>query len=217
MGGRVRRNEVADDLVTLAGPIDDAIDRIRRYCGLDWSGGKPETWAFWYYDHISELPYPNVMRWDIVATAALHPGLTRRDLAYFAEGGSEALDTWISVLPRDVDLADATDSLLDFVAQLPELTSAVGLSLLSKVVHLKRPRLVPIFDKAVVDWYRPVTGLRGEAAWGNLLRSIRTDLLHQENRRVLHSAAEELKQAGLAHNPTELRMFDIAIWMGSAR
>lgn len=30
--------------------VPRALDRVRRYCGLPWSGGPPETWAWQFYD-----------------------------------------------------------------------------------------------------------------------------------------------------------------------
>ena len=31
-------------------------DKIRRYCGLVWSGGPPETWAYRYYETLETDP-----------------------------------------------------------------------------------------------------------------------------------------------------------------
>ena len=44
---------MSNPALVLAGrAIPDAGDRIRRYCGLPWSGGPPETWAYRYYDAV---------------------------------------------------------------------------------------------------------------------------------------------------------------------
>ncbi len=48
-----------DDLPIVAAgrEIPDALDRIRRYCGLRWSGGPPETWAWPYFDTVTSALY----------------------------------------------------------------------------------------------------------------------------------------------------------------
>lgn len=57
-------------IVAAGREIPDGLDRIRRYCGLSWSGGEPETWAWRYYDVI---PAPMTMwsprlMWFVKAT-----------------------------------------------------------------------------------------------------------------------------------------------------
>ena len=54
------------------------------------------------------------------------------------------------------------------------------------MLHRKRPRLLPLFDRAVVDWYRPVTGQRAAAtAWAPLLAALREDLATPPNRTAI--------------------------------
>ena len=90
----------------------------------------------------------------MLACASLHRGLTKTDLAFFAEHG-HVLVAWLAELPQDVDLGSACDEVIDHIATLSGLKPEVGLSLLSKVAHRKRPQLVPLFDSTIADWYRP--------------------------------------------------------------
>ena len=61
-------------LVCAGRPIPGARDQIRRYCGLSWSGGEPETWAYEYFDSTPTGPDDLVGPPDLLASAALHPG-----------------------------------------------------------------------------------------------------------------------------------------------
>ena len=44
--------------------LPDALDDVRRYCGLPWSGGQGEVSAFLYYDALSERREDDVVRPD---------------------------------------------------------------------------------------------------------------------------------------------------------
>lgn len=207
---------MSDQILVLAGrQVPEVVDRIRRYCGLSWSGGAPETWAFRYYDAIPSIDPDRVDPLDVVVTGALHPNLSRPDLTYFAEEGA-SLESWLTKIPTDVGLGEAGDDLVEALAELAVWDVPAGLSILTKVLHRKRPRLIPLFDRAVVDWYRPVTGERAAAtAWRPLLRALRSDLSRADNQAVLDNIADELRPALGESLPTRLRMADVAIWMGS--
>jgi hypothetical protein len=194
-------------------PIVGAWDRLRRYCGLAWSGGPPETWAYCYYDDVDTEGGDLVSPTDVLAAAALHPGLSRTDLAYFHDERQRLAD-WLSDVPNDVELSDAGDGLLEHLQSPATWAAPVSLSLLSKVLHRKRPRLVPIVDRALLDWYRPVTGQRtATAAWGALLENLRADL-GGENALMLEMLGVRLSSE-LGRKLTRLRLADITVWMGS--
>ena len=75
-------NAATAGLVLAGVPSPHAVDRVRRYCGLPWSGGPPETWAFRYFDAI-ETDGDRLEPTDVVSAAALHPGVSRSDLTFF--------------------------------------------------------------------------------------------------------------------------------------
>jgi hypothetical protein len=192
----------------------DALDDVRRYCGLPWSGGQGEVSAFAYYDALSERREDDVVRpVDVLSTAALHPGLRWRDLQYFS-WETPRLQAWLETIPGGVDLADADEDLVEEIALLPErFNGHPGLSILSKVLHAKRPRLIPILDRTLTDWYRPISSRRGESAWQDCVRLLHYDLAAQPNRAILRKIRTELGVKLGAVVPSELRIADIAIWM----
>lgn len=201
------------ELICAGRPILDAHDNIRRYCGLSWSGGEPESWAYDYFDTVptgpGDLPGPP----DLLAAAALQPGFGRPEMAFFNDGGAVACERWLVPLPSDLDLADADEGVLSHLATLSEVADEKWLSILSKVAHHKRPRLVPLFDRAIADWYRPATGQRGIAAWPALVRAMHADLAASDNRRWLAGVREELALELSGVVPSDLRLMDIGIWM----
>jgi hypothetical protein len=201
------------NLVCAGRAIPNARDQIRRYCGLPWSGGYPEIWAYEYYDSIATGPGDLISPADLLPSAALHPGFGRAEAVFFNSGGAEACEEWLSGVPVGVDLADADAQVLDHLGELPHVSEGIGLSIVSKVTHRKRPKLIPLFDRAVVDRYRQLTGLRGEAAWLALLRTMKADLALADNRSFLANLRKELEESLTTPVPSDLRLLDIAIWM----
>ncbi len=196
-----------EPLVCAGRPVPDAVDRIRRYCGLPWSGGGREVWAYSYFDTLPSGPPDELGPVDVLAAAALHPGLSGAELEYFvvARGG---LEDWIAGV-ADVDLADADSAEIAALRLLPAQTGGlVSLSLLTKVLHRKRPGLIPLCDRAVLDWYRPITRTRGERAWPALVDALHVDLTNADNVAVLATAPAAIRP---------LRALDIAVWMGTSR
>ena len=196
-----------EPLVCAGRPVPDAVDRIRRYCGLAWSGGEPEVWAYAYFDTLPTGPSNKLGPVDVLAAAALHPGLSRADLEYFVAARGR-IEHWLDEM-ADVDLADATDAQITGLRLLPGLAGGVvSLSLLTKVLHRKRPGLIPLCDRAILDWYRPVTGTRGEKAWPALVDALQADTAKPNNAAVLATAPAAIRP---------LRALDIAVWMGTNR
>lgn len=199
-----------------------ALDRIRRYCGLSWSGGRPETWAWHYYDAIPTDHDDVVTPTDVVCAAALHPSLSRHDLSYFRET-SGAVSAWLAGVPSGARLGELSDEAVDHIATLPNTLVGPAVSLLSKVLHRKRPYVLPVLDRHVIDWYRPLTGKRAAAeAWGPLVRAMRAEELDDERRQRMSSAVGSIEKelwprvsADERPRLSWLRATDIAIWMGS--
>jgi hypothetical protein len=190
--------------------VDGVWDRLRRYVGLEWSGGPPETWAYRYYDAI-DTDERVVGPVDVLTTAALHPGLSRADLAYFHDHAAELSD-WLAELPNDVMLRDAGDATVEYLSRLTTWTNAPSLTLLSKVLHRKRPLLIPLVDRHVLDWYRPVTGERtATRAWPLLLRALRDDLT--EMNALLLAIMNGMLEKELGRQLSHVRLADIIVWM----
>ena len=213
-GGRDEREQMATSLLECAGGVmPEARDQIRRYCGLPWSGGDPEVWAYEYFDSLPNGSDDLVGPPDTLGAASLHPGFGRAEMVWFNGGGAEACEAWLSGLPRDVELVDADEATIKQLAELPAISEGIGLSIVSKVTHRKRPQLIPIFDRSLVDRYRRLTDLRGEAAWPALVRALQADLALEGNRRFFNELRAELATELAGPVPSDLRMMDIAIWM----
>jgi len=194
--------------------VPDALDRIRRYCGLTWSGGSPETWAYRYFDHVPSESPNEVASVDVLAAAALHPGLSRTDLAFFVDRADDLSD-WLRSVPVHAELRSADSDLLDHLDALVDF-DGVSITLLSKVLHRKRPSLIPLLDRHIIDWYRPVTSQRSATlAWAPIIRAMQQDLIGDLNG-SLTQIADALRPE-LASPPSAIRLIDIAIWMGAQR
>jgi len=186
-------------------------DKVRRYCGLPWSGGEAETWAFAYYDSIDAAHDDAITSVDVVATASMHPGLSKAELAFFVDRASQLSD-WLRAVPVGVPLHQLND---DAVAHIVDLMAfdEINLSLLSKVVHRKRPDAIPLLERHIIDLYRPVTGERaGAKAFPAIVRALRSDL-------AAGAAGPLAAIAAAIEHQTDrtlslLRVADIAIWMG---
>ena len=113
-----RDPEHGSHLVAAGRPITDLEDRLRRYCGLSWSGGPPEVWAFDYFDR---LPTGDqVDRIDVLAAGALHRGLSRDDLEFFVVHADE-LNAWLAWIPDDVPLHRAKPEVIAHLEALAEI------------------------------------------------------------------------------------------------
>jgi len=204
---------MSTDLVLGGCVVDHVADRVLRYCGCRWSGGPPETWAWPYFDEVV-APRPDVVDpVDVLAAAALHPGLSRSDLAYFVAARDE-LSVLLAGLPTDVALADADEALHQRVVRIGSIDPSVSLTLLSKVLHHVRPHLVPMVDRHVLDWYRPITRERSaRAAWPGLIEALTNDLGIDANATAIAELQARVTESRPV-TPSALRVVDIAIWMG---
>ena len=192
--------------------VEGGWDRVARYCGLPWSDGEDETWAFRYYDSVFSPPDNTVRPQDVLATAALHPGLGKDDLAFFHDE-RKSITSWLADLPTDRGIGGCDGSVVAHVAQLATWDVPVSLALLTKVLHRKRPSLIPLLDRHVIDWFRPLTGERNAtAAWPGVLRAIRDDM-DLTNSIFLQSMASAVEEATF-ERISALRVMDIIIWMG---
>ena len=203
-----------DDTIVMAGhPVGSVSDRLRRYCGRRWSGGDPETWAYRYYDAVEDAEPDRLLPIDVLAASAMHSGLSHNDLRWFDEH-TPNIEKWLADTP-DIDLADAEATVVDRLVRLVEFAEGVHLGLLTKVLHRKRPRLVPIAERRLIDLYRPVTGHRSATtAWPHLVTALATDLGAETNRAVLAAATADLD---VPRALTPLRAADIVVWMGGAK
>lgn len=193
-------------------PLPRFHDHVRRYCGLEWSRGGSEVWAHPFFDALPDPEPDRVTNVDLVAVAAVVPGLSRRDLEWFTANRGW-LQSLVAAIDAHADL-DQLDHLgVEAIAALGDTDTGM-LGLATRVAHRKRPRSVPMYGRHLVDRYRRRLDGRGESTWPHLLDALARDLRVSSNRAGLVTLDAEL--AGeLASVPSRLRMVDIAIWMES--
>lgn len=201
-----------DDVLVVAGaPIEGAEGAIGRYCGI---GG--EVWAYAYFDALPAPPGPGFARADVTAAAALHAGLSKADLEWFVRRAGD-LAAVLGTLPDGPGLEAVDEPVLEGLAAVQELVDEGGatLSLISKVLHRRRPRLVPIYERATARRYADAPG---RSNWQRLILGLRADLLDRGNAAALEGIQGRLAVAldgGVV--PSRLRLLDIAIWMEATR
>jgi Family of unknown function (DUF6308) len=110
------------------------------------------------------------------------------------------IDPDASLAARSVPWAELT-RLFDAFAEI----KGVGLSKMTKVLHPKRPALIPILDSVVQAYLAEETPIA-------LIRTYKRDLGH--NRSALRSVQQELAACG--YDLTEVRILDILIWSAYA-
>jgi hypothetical protein len=199
--------------VSLAGrQLAGVWDLVSRYCGLPWSGGDAEVWAFAYYDNTPIAPANEVTAVDVAVAGVLQSGLSRTDLAFFV-AQRDRIGSWLEDVPVDVPLHLLDDTALRCVTGLATW-DGVGLSLLTKVLHRKRPAAVPLVERHVIDLYRPVTGERSViAAYPAIVHAVRSDLAAGALEPLTMISDRLHALTGQRLSP--LRVADIAIWMGA--
>ena len=169
-------------------------------------------WAFGYYDAIPVEHDSNVTPTDVVCTASLHPGLSRTDLEFFTRRQDD-LAAWLDQVPPDLELWEGGEKTLAHLDVLADFEPDVTLTLLTKVLHRKRSKVVPLLDRHVIDWYRqPGDPRKINEAWPLVVRRIKDDLDMPATRSRLVKYCAEIKPFN--NKPVSvLRFMDIAIWM----
>lgn len=137
------------------------------------------------------------------------------------------LQRGLDELPPGATILDASPELLAKVAALydplddpsvndPDLKG----SLLAKVLHRKRPELIPLFDSRVRDFYRSEGAIPPAPRGSRTFREYMELLVPVISEDVREHAEEFTRLARLAppDGPrlTPLRVLDIVVWMSSA-
>jgi hypothetical protein len=192
--------------------VADPIDRLRRFCQQEFD----------YYDGVPGGNPDCIEPIDVLATVGINSRIdTALKVRTVHRSAAAACNRLLQALPHDADLL--TFEPLDQVVELlaAAMTSKfVLLASACKVLHRKRPRLVPVLDSVVVKHY--LTGLAqarllarswesrpgATEAAGVVLAAFREDLLAV--RAELEGLALELSAEGF---PLSLvRILDIIVW-----
>jgi hypothetical protein len=204
--------------------VFDAESLLEEYVGPRRRGLR---YAYPYYDGlVTNGDAHRLCTGDLLAPALLG---THVDLDRMATLTAlmPLLQRQLDQLPPDVTLQGAGPDVCDAVAALydplddPSVEDRdVKGSLIGKVLHRKRPGLIPLFDSRVRDFYRSegaVTPVpKGQRSWREYM-----ELLVPAIQRDLRDNADEfarLREVVPADGPplSALRILDIIVWMSSA-
>ncbi|MFF2842453.1 DUF6308 family protein [Paenarthrobacter sp. NPDC057981] len=202
-----------------------------RVGGASVGFDEAKTWAYDYlandkilsaypaYDGYPGSPTPTLGPQDLLAPALLNVSQNPVPAYYGLEALMGPLNDRLEALPAEADLATADSETISRLVNLlgvleEQPTKYVKLVTLSKVLHRKRPKLIPLFDAHIYWCYTlrpeaPLPEQRGRSraeyrsAW---LTAVQKDL---------HRQLEQWNEiAGIAPGPqiTPLRALDIIGW-----
>ncbi|MCB2227400.1 MAG: hypothetical protein KQH53_12040 [Desulfarculaceae bacterium] len=160
----------------------------------------------WYemYDGINVEDDNNLTVPDIALSIMLNSrisGITGGNIYY----KKASIDKYLAMIPNDVDLFSLSptetipgeDGIRDLVGCMCKI-SRVALSVTTKVIHKKRPLLIPIFDSFVEEQYCKRIKGSTRMPWGdycvNMMRLVIEDM--QNNKNQLQELVEIMKEDG---------------------
>ncbi|MDO8150183.1 DUF6308 family protein [Isoptericola sp. b408] len=189
----------------------DAVQHLQRYfrdvtATSGWAGSRFERLAGGgdapgVVDHFTAD--------DLVAVSLLSVEVPPLAALQILESRKREIDTLLAALPDRVDLVDVDPSTID--ESWPawrlwsELRSVPGIGWVTagKLLARKRPHLVPVYDTVVQRAVNP-----DGSFWVWLASALRAD------DRALHRHLLSLREeAGIGHDISALRVFDVAVWM----
>lgn len=132
------------------------------------------------------------------------------------------LEAGLSEIPSDRDLAGASDSEIEMVAQLFAPLGRTGLlgvkgTVLAKVLHRKRPRLIPLYDTFVSDAYNGTRiASNPTRTWSEYMAALMTEMREDlrepaDTWQAIRDECAQLPGVG-STQLTSLRMLDILVW-----
>jgi hypothetical protein len=187
--------------------------------------GRPRTSAYPAYDGYPGSPEVSVGPQDLLAVALLNVSNNPLPVYYGLESLMAPMNERLEDPALDGDLATANDDTLEAIVRLfgvleASPTKYVRLTTLSKVLHRKRPELLPLFDDNIGYCYSECEGAPVPFEDGRSRAAYRRAWL-KEVRKDLATQLPHWKEiAGMAPGPkiTPLRALDIIGWeLGNRR
>lgn len=143
---------MADDLVLKSGvAVPDALGRLRRFCAEEYA----------YYDAIPAGDPDRVEPVDVLATVAVNSFVTNAaQVRRIHRGLAARCDSVLARIAPEADLArdENTLPLVQELLHAAVQVRGVLVPVATKVLHRKRPRLVPMLDTVVIVHYLKALG-----------------------------------------------------------
>jgi hypothetical protein len=194
--------------------IDQAKSRLLQFCRHEYD----------YYDGLPQGNPDRIEPIDVLATVSVNSFITNAaQVNRIHRGMAEKCDGLLRTIPPDADLLTCPqptlndlEDLLHTAVQLKGVLIAVA----TKILHRKRPNLIPMLDNIVLEAYLDANGLR--KAWGRT-----GDKQHAANvamqvieffRNHLQSVLSEIEflQKEVAQERfilTRVRILEILVWI----
>jgi len=191
--------------------ITDPLTRLLAFCHEEYE----------FYDAVTDSDPDEVTALDVAITIAVNSFVnTATRLRQVQRGLATACDSILSELPRDARL-DASGGVESAIRLIRGAVAVpwVLVPVATKVLHRKRPALVPMLDQVVLDYYLNATGnsslrtstqdkRRAASTAQVVLEELRKDLIEQ--RGDLAVLRDEASNVGFLLEP--VRILDILLW-----
>ena len=187
--------------------LDHAYERLQRY----FAEG-----AWDLYDGVAVVPNSDLTVCDIILSVALNSQLDTRNKIWHVWQQKRAIEEALTRIPSTLSLSAEQVPWEDLFYLFEAFCSAkyAKEAVATKVLHKKRPALIPIYDRVVGEYFRPHIDARvwqrgGAAFLIQYMQLFRQELLTHEHEidRLCALAAE---QGWLI---TPVRMLEVLIWI----
>jgi len=203
------------------GGCEVAVDDARKWVGT-YLNGATGQYGYPSYDGYTTNDDPvRLCDGDLLAPALLNVQVRISSFADLCDCRDEVVAALVQ-LPRNVELAAATDEVLELVGGLYSILDsdhrprAVLGTTLAKVLHRKRPELIPLYDENVRRVYQdgdgaPVPLVVGRS-WVEFMTMVAAAMRDDLNRSV--DAWDDFRRQAPPDGPpvSLLRALDIVAW-----
>lgn len=176
-----------------------------------------EEWA--YYDGVPNGDWDRVEVIDVLVTASVNAWLNAAVVRTIHRGLANACDDLLGAIPRDADLLGGGSTTVEKLLGAACSVREVGIARATKVLHRKRPRLVPMLDAIVLGYYfvqlgRPDLAARAKQSATTteeamfVMELFRADLEHGQSR--LSEISARLERDGTPI--TTVRLLELLVW-----
>jgi hypothetical protein len=202
----------------------DAESLVEEYVGPRKRGLR---YAYPYYDGLVTNSDPDLLCTGDLLAPSLLGAQVDVDRMHTLTALTPLLQRALDKLPPGIELIEADEATLDMVAALydplddPDVFERdVKGSLIAKVLHRKRPALVPLFDSKVRIFYQHENCVPPAPRVGRSWRQYMQLLVRAMQQDLRDNVDEFRRLAALVpdNGPplTSLRLLDVVVWMSSA-